>query len=499
MVTTQTKPDTEKQFGWLTSAMKKVGSEAQLNVAGHLRAVTGGRHFLLANYHKDDSIPAETKSALYKAVFSAIAGVGNNGKPDWSKLQGQQGNGSKRVDPIDVVPAPVARIADNPRPVPPVEVPPVEVVEVPPPVKAPVKAVEAEVEQPITPRITRKQPAAEGDSEVADLLAKLLNGRIAASATVDESAIEAIADKCARTAVAEARIDLDNRFDNEFESKLRQHMGNGSFPTDRVKALIDEAMEGMVKRVSITLPSGEAKDISGLCHELFPTLLKMAAARVNLLITGPTGSGKTHAAEKVAKALDLPFYYNGAIDTEYKLKGFIDAGGKLISPAFRKAWQNGGVYCFDEVDASLPPAVLSFNGALSNHLCDFPDGMIERHKDCIILATGNTWLGGATFDYVGRMKQDAAFADRFATLYWGVDEKLERALCSNLDWVKFVQAVRANVVRHGLKVIVSPRATFNGEKLLAAGLDRDDVIRSCVRKGMTNDQWNQINPGNITI
>jgi len=49
-------------------------------------------------------------------------------------------------------------------------------------------------------------------------------------------------------------------------------------------------------------------------------------------------------------------------------------------------------------------------------------------------------------------------------------------------------------VRHGLKVIVSPRATFNGEKLLAAGIEREEVIKSCVKKGMTDDQWKQINP-----
>jgi len=457
-----------RQFNWLTSAMLKIGSEANLRVANHLYAVTNGRHRLLPNYHADELIPVETKSALYKHVFRACAGNGRT--PNWAMLQGQAGNGSKRVDPLDVQPVvlPPSR-------------PAVVAVE-------PVKVVEPRT---LTPAIA--SPVG-GDSEVADLLAKLLKGRLAPEnappVTLDEATVETIADRCARSAVSEALLNADN----EFEDKLKHHLGNGSFPTDRVQALIAEAMRDNVKSVSLILPSGEVRAIKGLAHEQFPLLLKMAAARVNLLITGPTGSGKTHAAETVAKALDLPFYYNGAIDTEYKLKGFIDAGGKLISPAFRKAWQTGGVYCFDEVDASLPPAVLSFNGALSNHLCDFPDGMVQRHPDCIILATANTWLGGATFDYVGRMKQDAAFSDRFATLYWGIDEKLERALCGNQDWVKFVQAVRANIVRHGLKVIVSPRATFNGEKLLAAGIEREEVVKSCVKKGMTDDQWKQINP-----
>lgn len=465
MLETKSALGVERQFEWLTAAIKKVGHEAQMRVASHLRTVTDGRHYLLPNYHGDKLISNEVKAELYKRVFKALCA--DSGKPDWSQLAGQAGNGSQRVDPIESSPVvlPVSR-----QPIVDVE---------------PTRVVEPGTLKPAT------ASAAGGDSEVADLLAKLLQGRVTAQTTgVDEAAVEIIADKCARSAVTEALIAADR----EFEGKLKKHLGNGSFPTDRVQQMIEAALGGNVNRVTIVQPNGEVKALAGLVHEQFPLLLKMASARVNLLITGPSGSGKTHAAEKVAKALDLPFYYNGAIDTEYKLKGFIDAGGKLISPAFRKAWQNGGVYCFDEVDASLPPAVLSFNGALSNHLCDFPDGMVERHPDCVILATGNTWLGGATFDYVGRMKQDAAFADRFATLYWGFDEKLERALCSNKDWVKFVQAVRANIVRHGLKVIVSPRATFNGEKLLAAGLDREDVIKSCVKKGMTDDQWNQINP-----
>ena len=461
MSETKTTEAIEKQFEWLTSAIRKVGNEAQLRVATHLRAVTLGKHFLLPNYHSDPLISQDVKSALYKLVFSALCA--DKGKPDWSKLAGQAGNGSKRVDPIDVA----------------VEVKP------------------AVVEEPIQddwqPVARAVKPASAspvgGDSEVADLLAKLLQGRVSAQG-VDAEAVEAIADKCARSVVCEALLDADR----EFEDKLKKHLGNGSFPIERVQQLIEAALANTARRVVLITAAGESTPITGLVHEEFPLLLKMAAARVNLLITGPTGSGKTFGAQNVAKALSLPFFYNGAIDTEYKLKGFIDAGGKLISPAFRKAWQHGGVYCFDEVDASLPPAVLSFNGALSNNLCDFPDGMVERHKDCIILATANTWLGGATFEYVGRMKQDAAFSDRFATLYWGIDEKLERALCGHQEWVQFVQAVRANIVRHGLKIIVSPRATFNGEKLLAAGIEREDVIKSCIKKGMTNDQWNQINP-----
>jgi len=99
MIETKSAPEVERQFEWLTSAVRRVGNEAQMRVANHLRAVTNGRHFLLPNYHTDPLISDADKSALYKRVFNALCAL--NGKPDWSLLQGQPGNGHPRVDPID--------------------------------------------------------------------------------------------------------------------------------------------------------------------------------------------------------------------------------------------------------------------------------------------------------------------------------------------------------------------------------------------------------------
>jgi cobaltochelatase CobS len=230
----------------------------------------------------------------------------------------------------------------------------------------------------------------------------------------------------------------------------------------------------------------------GMSHAKLETLIKVCSARVNVLLVGPAGSGKTYAAEQVAKAFSLPFYFNGAISSEYKLSGFIDAQGRLVSTAFREAYENGGVYLFDEVDGSLPAATLAFNAALANGFADFPDGRVNRHDDFICIAAANTYGGGATFDFVGRNKQDGAFMDRFATLRWDIDEALELAACPNTGWVRKVQRWRANAASKGLKVIISPRASFNGAKLLSAGLDEPTVAEMTVVKGMTPDQWASI-------
>jgi hypothetical protein len=164
----------------------------------------------------------------------------------------------------------------------------------------------------------------------------------------------------------------------------------------------------------------------------------------------------------------------------------------LVSTAFREAYEQGGVYLFDEVDGSLPAATLAFNAALANGFADFPDGRVERHADFICIAAANTYGGGATFEFVGRNKQDGAFVDRFATLRWDVDEALELAACSNTAWTKKVQRWRANAASKGLKVIISPRASFYGALLLQTGLDEEIVTDMTVVKGMTPDQWASI-------
>jgi hypothetical protein len=173
---------------------------------------------------------------------------------------------------------------------------------------------------------------------------------------------------------------------------------------------------------------------AGTQHKAFKSLVMLAMALngedKNIWLAGPAGSGKTTAARKLADALDLGerFDFNGAIDTEYKLSGFVDAKGRVVSTAFRKIWENGGVYLFDECDASMPGALLAFNAALANGVAAFPDGSIKRHPETVIIAAANTWGFGGDANYIGRAKLDAAFLDRFVTLAWGYDEDLERTI-----------------------------------------------------------------------
>ena len=278
-------------------------------------------------------------------------------------------------------------------------------------------------------------------------------------------------------------------------------------PLLKANAEIDESkVIALIKQYSTPQPTlvhvqtdqdNEPKDL-GLQHHTMPLLLSVMSARqasgfrLNIWLTGPAGSGKTTAASNCADALELKFYFTGALDNPYGLLGFVDAHGKVVRTQFREAYENGGVFLFDEIDGSTPSAVLPFNTALANGHCAFPDAIVDRHKDFVCIAAANTWGLGATNDYVGRMKLDAASLDRFVQIAWDVDEMLETATCGNAQWAARVQVIRARVRDKGIKVVVSPRASYYGAALLAGGMVQHEVERLTLRKAMTDDQWNSV-------
>ncbi len=295
---------------------------------------------------------------------------------------------------------------------------------------------------------------------------------------------------------------------------IADRLENGSFPHERVHNMMEEragewraafnaAIEVAVARLEgyvngqriipmgVKLPDGKVVE-TGLQHKSFAILLKSLMLKQNTYLVGPAGSGKTTAAEQAAKALGVEFAFTGAITSEYKLTGFIDAQGRCICPAFRKTYENGGLFLFDEIDASMPQAVLAFNAAIANGYMDFPDGMIKKHKDFYCIAAANTFGVGADRIYVGRNQMDGATIDRFSFIEWGYDQDLELAITlaevgdskQVRDWVTYVQKVREACAALSIKHVVSPRASKAGAIFLKSGMDKTEVRKMTLWKGM---------------
>lgn len=285
-------------------------------------------------------------------------------------------------------------------------------------------------------------------------------------------------------------------------------MQNGGFPANRVQELfdrnlgaykeelkkhVDSHVENLkVHRMIVMRPDGK-KIPTGVQHKTFKTLLSVLQAKLNAYLVGPAGSGKTTAAEQAANALGVKFYFTGAITSEYKLTGFIDAQGRVICPAFRKAYEYGGLFLFDEIDGSMPQAVLAFNAAIANGQMDFPDHTVKKHEDFYCVAAANTFGLGADQVYIGRNQLDGATLDRFCFIEWVYDEDLERSLSSNEKWTKHVQLVRSICGQLGVKKhVISPRASIEGSKLMAVGLKWEQAEDLKLWKGLEADTIKKI-------
>lgn len=259
------------------------------------------------------------------------------------------------------------------------------------------------------------------------------------------------------------------------------------------------------KALEVTAPDRpEPIRIEG-AHPALERVVAWASTRTNVYLVGPAGSGKTTLAEQAAQALGLPFYSSGAVMASYELLGFRDAHGSYTPSPLRTCYETGGVFLLDELDACSAKALVCFNQLLANGSFTFPDGMIKRHPDFIVIGGGNTVGTGATRQYIGRNPLDGASLDRFVQIEITYDEPLELRLAkaefkanggTDLDtlhrWVKLVQKVRGQLAGMKSTAIVSPRASMFGARGLAKGLAMATIIPELLTATLTPDQIAQL-------
>jgi len=231
-------------------------------------------------------------------------------------------------------------------------------------------------------------------------------------------------------------------------------------------------------------------------HPKLPIIAKAMASRMtngfhpNIWLGGQTAAGKSHVVEQIADAMGHKFYVHGAMAMSHELIGYCDAGGTYHPTGFRHCFEKGGVVLLDECDSWDPAVTLALNGALANGVAAFPDKMVRRHKDCIIIAAGNTFGAGATSEFVGRNKLDAAFMSRFAVkIQMERDPRIELAIAGgNAAWVERVTKARANAAAAGIKHLIDPRHSQAGAALIAAGMTMDEAAELTYLAGLPEAQ-----------
>lgn len=212
-------------------------------------------------------------------------------------------------------------------------------------------------------------------------------------------------------------------------------------------------------------------------HANFERLLKYVQAGVNVALVGDAGSGKTHAPRVLADALGLDFYHIplGPQTSKSDLLGFISGAGKYVYSLLCRVYEHGGVGLLDEMDAANPATLTIVNGMLEAIEAGFADKMRKRHPDCTFVAAMNTFGRGADVMFVGRTQLDAATLNRWVYLEWNTDWDLTRRLVKSDKWVEYVQSLYESAARQKVRVTIGMRTAILGQKLMKAGVPREEA------------------------
>lgn len=215
---------------------------------------------------------------------------------------------------------------------------------------------------------------------------------------------------------------------------------------------------------------------------------------LNPLLIGPAGTGKTRMCCEIAKELGLNFYSESAVSDEFTITGFIDANGNYKESNFYKAFTEGGLFCFDELDGSDPNACIKFNAAIANGYCIFPCGMKYAHPNFRVVATANTFGNGADMQYVGRNQLDAATLDRFMPkIMVDYEKKIESKLTDDSKLLDFIREFRKGVNAYSIMKVVSYRAIKAMDKLKdEKAFPKVELIKSCLTVGLDKQDLNNI-------
>lgn len=230
-------------------------------------------------------------------------------------------------------------------------------------------------------------------------------------------------------------------------------------------------------------PSGKIR------HKEFDTIKTCIEQDIPVMLVGDAGTGKNHTLQEIAEDMGLDFYFTNSIQQEYKITGFIDAGGKFHETEFYQAFTKGGVFFLDEIDASIPEVLVLLNAAIANRYFEFPGkGRIDAHKDFRVVAAGNTVGSGANELYTGRLVLDSATLDRFVVIEFDYDPRVELALAKgNKDLVNFIQSLRGFCKENGIRGTFSYRMISSVVKLEATGMSLDKIVKIAVVKGLDAD------------
>lgn len=281
---------------------------------------------------------------------------------------------------------------------------------------------------------------------------------------------------------------------------LRPYL-KASLDESKVEAILDRMLDQREETGPRPIQIGEAPVLvmSETDHKHMNKLVYFAnlapSTRTWPFLYGPSGTGKSHAVIRYGQLMGRPLYMLtlGPATMKSDVFGFALPTGGVFRTQFREAWEHGGICLLDEFDQCNPETGVLLGGALANGHCAFPDGLLPRHKDCLIVATGNTPMRGGTKGHEGRRKLDVSTQDRFAFVPWPRDVKAERARIKPLmgdntePFMTWLDRLRAHIDIHRPEILSSQRGSVGIAIALATraeGIMAEDILEAFLFRGI---------------
>lgn len=307
------------------------------------------------------------------------------------------------------------------------------------------------------------------------------------------------------TVIDGCRITFDNNYHVTGVERIYETKGVKKISTakqvgstsSKIKSEI-EAKEIKIPEVAPELPKvqlpqvEEIEENGEVHHDRYDEIKCCLECGIPVYLAGPAGSGKNHTVEQIAKELGWNFYFSNSVQQEYKLTGFIDAGGCFHDTEFYKACtdEKECIFFLDEMDASIPEVLVLLNAAIANGYFEFPNGRVD-FDHVHFVAAGNTVGSGADDMYTGRMVLDQATLDRFAIIEFDYCVKIEMRLThNNADLVEFIHQMRDEAKNKGIRATFSYRCMTMVTKLESKGMDLEMAMKISVVKGLDKDTIN---------
>ena len=273
------------------------------------------------------------------------------------------------------------------------------------------------------------------------------------------------------------------------------------------EVLKEEIGKTQTKEIVVKEKGKDDRKVEGHCHPQFELVLRLAKQGRNIMLVGPTGSGKSHMGDQIAKVMfddndkfSAISFVDGMPPSNLTGRMVLNEQGGMIyrESALIRLVRNGGIFLGDEMDNADPNTLLIVNTLLANGYIVIPETgeKVTCHPDFVFIATCNTYGRGADRLYVGRNQLDEATIDRFrmGLVELEYDKSLETSLCPHEGLREKLWAIREKVTTHRLERVVSTRFIKEAYEEHLAGSDHTWIVGQLVQ-GWSKDELAYVGMG----